>query len=142
MTTAVAAVDIILQTDASGAPVRLEYVRGRLKVEASPASRHQKTAKAIEASLRPLPGQNSGCTCFSLQDTLIRFPDPDHSLKHPDIAIFCDEPPDSDEAIDVLPAVVIEILNRKRRVFTAVMRLALPAAPGAHRPSYGGVTAA
>ena len=111
MTTAVAAVDIILQTDASGAPVRLEYVRGRLKVEASPASRHQKTAKAIEASLRPLPGQNSGCTCFSLQDTLIRFPDPDHSLKRPDIAIFCDEPPDSDEAIDVLPAAVIEILS-------------------------------
>ena len=59
MTTAVAAVDIILQTDASGAPVRLEYVRGRLKVEASPASRHQKTAKAIEASLRPFYARRS-----------------------------------------------------------------------------------
>src|SRR5206468_11551981 len=103
--------DLILQTDASGAPVRLEYVRGRLKVEASPASRHQKTAKAIEASLRLIPGQGDGCACLSLQDVLIRFSDPDHSLKRPDIAIFCNEPPDSDAALDILPAAVIEILS-------------------------------
>ena len=90
--------DVILQTDASGAPVRLEYVRGHMKWEASPASRHQKAAKAIEASLRSIPGHGDGCACFSLQDTLIRFPDPDQSLKRPDIAIFCEEPPDSDEA--------------------------------------------
>jgi Uma2 family endonuclease len=103
--------DVILQTDASGAPVRLEYVRGHMKWEASPASRHQKAAKAIEASLRPFPGQGDGCACFSLQDTLIRFPDPDQSLKRPDIAIFCAEPPDSDEALDMLPAAVVEIIS-------------------------------
>jgi len=103
--------DMILQTDAAGAPVRLEYVRGRLKVEASPASRHQMTAKAIEASLGPLPGSGDVCACFSLQDVLIRFPDPDGSLKRPDIAIFRAEPPDSDEALDVLPVAVIEILS-------------------------------
>jgi Uma2 family endonuclease len=103
--------DVILQTDAAGAPVRLEYVRGRLKVEASPASRHQMTAKAIEASLQPLPGSGDACACFSLQDVLIRFPDPDQSLKRPDIAIFCERPPASDEALDVLPAAVIEILS-------------------------------
>jgi Uma2 family endonuclease len=103
--------DLILQTDASGAPIRLEYVRGRLKVEASPAVRHQKTAKAIEASLRPSGGQSDGCACYSLQDVLIRFPDGDHSLKRPDIAIFCAEPPDTDEALDVLPVAVIEILS-------------------------------
>src|SRR5205085_12251022 len=34
-----------------------------------------------------------------------------HSLKRPDIAIFCDEPPDSDEALDMLPLAVIEILS-------------------------------
>ena len=103
--------DVILQTDASGAPIRLEYVRGRFKVEASPASRHQMTAKAIEESLRPLPTKGDGCLCFSLQDVLFRFPDPDGSLKRPDIAIFCEQPPELDEALDMLPAAVIEILS-------------------------------
>jgi Uma2 family endonuclease len=103
--------DIILQTDAAGAPVRLEYVRGRLKVEASPASRHQMTAKEIEDSLRPIGGRSDGCACYSLQDTLIRFPDPDRSLKRPDIAIFCARPPKSDAAIDIVPGAVIEILS-------------------------------
>jgi hypothetical protein len=52
-----------------------------------------------------------GCACYSLQDVLIRFPDPDQSLKRPDIAIFCDEPPESDEALELLPQAVIEILS-------------------------------
>ncbi len=111
MTTTTSTEDLILQTDASGAPVRLEYVRGRLKVEASPASRHQMTAKAIEASLRPIPGRRDGCACYGLQDVLIRFPDLDKSLKRPDIAVFCTQPPESDEALDVLPAAIIEILS-------------------------------
>jgi hypothetical protein len=76
--------DLLLQTDASGAPVRLEYVHGRLKVEASPASGHQMTAKAIEASLRPIAGRSDGCA-YSLQDVLIHFPDPEQSLKRPDV---------------------------------------------------------
>jgi Uma2 family endonuclease len=103
--------DLILQTDASGAPVRLEYVRGRLKVEASPASRHQKTIDRIRISLTPIPGRDDDCGCFSLADTLIRFPDLDASLKRPDIAIFCDDPPDSDEALDILPAAVVEVIS-------------------------------
>ncbi|MBC8160035.1 MAG: Uma2 family endonuclease [Roseiflexaceae bacterium] len=109
--TAVDMSDIILQADASGAPYRLEHVRGRLKVEASPASRHQMTAKEIEASLRPLEGTTSGCACYSLQDVLIRFPDRDRSLKRPDIAVFCEKPPKSDEALNVLPDAVIEIIS-------------------------------
>jgi hypothetical protein len=111
VTTTTTTADLILQTAASGAPVRLEYVHGRLKVEASPASRHQMTAKAIEASLRPTPDQIGGCMCFSLQDVLVRFPDPEQSLKRPDIAIFCEQPPESDEALDILPRAVIEILS-------------------------------
>ena len=111
MTTTTTTEDLILQTDASGAPVRLEYVRGRLKVEASPASRHQMTAKEIESSLHPLPGRANGCACYSLQDVLIRFGDPDQSLKRPDIAIFCERPPKSDGALTILPGAVIEILS-------------------------------
>jgi Uma2 family endonuclease len=103
--------EMILQTDASGAPVRLEYVRGRLKVEASPAMRHQKTVGRIERSMRAMPGAPGGCACYPVADVLIRFPDPDASLKRPDLAIFCTEPPDTDEATDVLPAAIIEILS-------------------------------
>ncbi|MBK9712009.1 MAG: Uma2 family endonuclease [Kouleothrix sp.] len=103
--------DLIVQTDASGAPVRLEYVCGRLKVEASPASRHQMTAKATLASLQRMAGRGDGCAYYSLQDVLIRFPDPDQSLKRPDIAIFCAQPPLSDEALELLPAAVVEILS-------------------------------
>jgi Uma2 family endonuclease len=103
--------DLIAQTDAVKAPVRLEYVRGRTKWEASPASRHQKALQRIERSLRPSPGHPAGCACFALADTLIRFPDPDRSLKRPDLAIFCTEPPDSDEALEVIPAAVVEILS-------------------------------
>lgn len=111
MTIATTIEDMILQTDAAGAPVRLEYVRGHMKWEASPASRHQMTAKAIEQSIKPIRGRGDGCACYSLQDVLIRFPDPDGSLKRPDIAIFCTEPPMSDEAIDILPGAIIEIIS-------------------------------
>jgi Uma2 family endonuclease len=103
--------ELIAQTDAAKAPVRLEYVRGRMKWEASPASRHQKALQRIERSLRPIPGHPVGCGCFALADTLIRFPDPDHSIKRPDLAIFCTEPPDSDEALTVIPAAVVEVLS-------------------------------
>lgn len=103
--------ELILRTDASGAPVRLEYVRGRTKWEASPSSRHQKALQRIERSLRPVPGHPRGCGCHPLVDTLIRFNDPDRSLKRPDLAIFCAEPPDSDEALEQIPEAVVEILS-------------------------------
>jgi Uma2 family endonuclease len=103
--------DLIAQTDAAKAPVRLEYVRGQMKWEASPASRHQKTLQRIERSLRPSADAASGCGCYSLADTLIRFPDPDRSLKRPDLAIFCAEPPDSDEALELIPAAVVEVIS-------------------------------
>jgi len=59
----------------------------------------------------PIPGRDDGCACYELADILIRFPDPDGSLKRPDIAIFCTEPPDGDEALDLLPRAVVEILS-------------------------------
>jgi Uma2 family endonuclease len=111
MTSTADIVDLIAQTDAVKAPVRLEYVRGRTKWEASPASRHQKALQRIERSLHPIPGKTDGCGCFALQDTLIRFPDPEGSIKRPDLAIFCSEPPDADVALDILPVAVVEILS-------------------------------
>src|SRR5262245_4137660 len=87
--------------------IKLEITGGIPTWEALPTSRHQKAAKRIEDSIQPLPG--SSCGCYTLADTYISFPD--GSLKRPDIAIFCDEPPDSDEALDVLPPAVIEVLS-------------------------------
>lgn len=109
--TAVDMADIILQADTSSRPYRLEYVRGRIKVELSPASRHQMTAKEIEQSIKPLHTGSRDCACYSLQDVLIRFPDAEKSIKRPDIAIFCTKPPASDTAIEVLPAAVVEIIS-------------------------------
>jgi Uma2 family endonuclease len=111
MTQVVDMADIILQTDASGAPVRLEYVRGQARWEVSPASRHQKALQRIERSIRPAPGDENSCGCFFLADVLIRFSDPDHSLKRPDLSIFCTEPPDSDEALEILPDAVVEVIS-------------------------------
>lgn len=111
MSTTIDIAEIIAQTDAAKAPVRLEYVRGRTKWEASPASRHQKALQRIERSLRPIPGHAGGCGCFALADTLIRFGDPDRSIKRPDLAIFCEEPPDTDEALELIPAAVVEVLS-------------------------------
>jgi len=111
MITGIDIAKLIAHTDASKAPVRLEYVRGRAKWEASPASRHQKTLQRIERSLRPIPGRPDGCGCFALADTLIRFGDPDRSIKRPDLAIFCTEPPDSDEALEIIPEAVVEVIS-------------------------------
>ncbi|GAB4123978.1 MAG: Uma2 family endonuclease [Roseiflexaceae bacterium] len=110
MSFAIAIDEMILQIDASGAPVRFEYVRGRMKWEMSPASRHQLTIRQIERSIEPLIS-GSDCACFALADVLIRFPDPDQSLKRPDIAIFCRQPPAVDEALTLLPAAVIEVVS-------------------------------
>ncbi len=65
----------------------------------------------IERSIEPSKVAATGCGCFTLADTLIRFPDIDRSLKRPDLAIFCAEPPDSDEALELLPAAVVEVLS-------------------------------
>lgn len=109
MPATVAVDDLILQMDASGIPVRLEYVRGRVKWEASPASRHQRLIDRIRATLQPQPG--APCACDSLSDVLIRFNDPDQSLKRPDIAIFCAVQPDQDTALTTVPEAVIEVLS-------------------------------
>ncbi len=82
-----------------------------MKSEASPTSRHQKALQCIERSLRPIPGHSGGCACFALADTLIRFNDPDRSIKRPDLAIFCVEPPDTDGALEMIPAAVVEVLS-------------------------------
>jgi Uma2 family endonuclease len=89
--------------------VKLEITGGVPTWEASPGSRHQRMVYRIQTSIKPLPESSTGCECAHLADVLIRFGD--GSLKRPDIAIFCTEPPDQDEALTVIPAAVIEIIS-------------------------------
>lgn len=98
--------DLILQTEALGAPVRLEYVRGQLRWEASPALRHQHTVDTIRATIKATAG--GSCGCYHYSDVLIKF---GVSYKRPDIAIFCIAPPLTDQALELLPQAVIEIIS-------------------------------
>lgn len=92
---------------------RLEVTRGITTWEASPGPRHQKAVVRALLSLEVSAG--SDCGCFQLPDVYIKFPD--GSFKRPDIAVFCEEPPDTDAALQMIPAAVIRFSVRttKRR---------------------------
>jgi Uma2 family endonuclease len=89
--------------------IRLEITRGIPTWEVSPSSRHQRMVFRIQTSIKPIPESDKGCECAHLSDVYIRFPD--GSLKRPDIAIFCAEPPDQDEALTLIPQAVIEVIS-------------------------------
>ena len=93
--------------------VRLEIVRGLPLWEAHPVVRHQRAIDRIRATIRsapPLADQVAGCACVHLADVYVRFPD--GSLKRPDISIFCREPDEEDDAVQLVPEAVIEIVSR------------------------------
>ena len=92
---------------ADDAGVKLEITGGIPTWEAFPGMRHQKTIGRIFISVERLAA--SECACFQVLDAYIRFPD--GSLKRPDIAIFCEEPPDIDEAYPKIPEAVLEVLS-------------------------------
>ena len=89
--------------------VKLEWTGGVPTWEAMPGPRHQRAVRNITRSIALGAEQSGGCGCFYLTDTYIRFPD--GSLKRPDIAIFCSDPPDQDEALTIVPEAVIEIIS-------------------------------
>ena len=95
---------------AEQAGVKLELSGGLPTWEAFPGSRHQKAVRRIERSIIPSANETE-CGCFDLADTYIRFPD--GSLKRPDLAIFSSEPPDTDEALSMIPAAVIEVISKE-----------------------------
>jgi Uma2 family endonuclease len=98
--------ELVEMADEAG--VKLEITGGIPTWEAFPGMRHQKTIFRIQVSLERLSG--SDCACFSVSDAYIKFPD--GSLKRPDIAIFCEEPPDTDEAYPEIPEAVLEVLSK------------------------------
>jgi len=93
---------------ADRAGVKLEITDGIPTWEAFPGIRHQKAIGRIFVSVVRLP--QSDCACFQVSDAYIKFPD--GSLKRPDLSIFCEEPPDIDEAYPQIPEAVLEVLSK------------------------------
>lgn len=90
---------------AENAGVKLEITAGVPTWEAFPGPRHQ---KAVLRALLSIERSALNCGCFQLPDVYIKFPD--GSLRRPDLAVFCDEPPDTDEALESIPEAVLEVL--------------------------------
>jgi len=98
--------DLVEMADDAG--VKLEITGGIPTWEAFPGPRHQKAVGRIFVTVERSSG--SDCACFQMLDTYIKFPD--GSLKRPDIAIFGEEPPDTDEAYPQIPEAVLEVLSK------------------------------
>jgi Uma2 family endonuclease len=90
--------------------VKLEVTGGVPTWEAFPSLRHQRLVDRIRATITPRGTGSGDCACFHIADVYFRFPD--GSLKRPDIAILCTEPPDQDDALTIIPDAVIEIVSR------------------------------
>lgn len=89
--------------------VKPEITRGVPTWEASHGMFHQRTIDRIRASIELLAADEGEYECIHVSDVLIRFKD--GSLKRPDIAIFCTEPPEPDEALEIVPQAVIEVIS-------------------------------
>jgi Putative restriction endonuclease len=89
--------------------IKLEITGGIRTWRLLPSLRHQKLIDRIRASIAPTTQIGDSCGCYHLSDASLVFPD--GSFKRPDIAIFCVEPPDIDEAWEQVPEAVIEIVS-------------------------------
>lgn len=89
--------------------IRLEIVAGLPIWEAHPSYRHRKAVDRIRATIT-LPATVTSCTCVHVSDVYVQFPD--RSLKRPDIAVFCREPAELDDAITLIPEAVIEVVSK------------------------------
>ena len=88
--------------------IRLEVVSGLPIWEAHPVWKHQKAIDRIRASISKRNGAQ--CTCVHASDVYVQFRD--GSLKRPDVAIFCREPDETEDAIALVPEAVIEVVSR------------------------------
>lgn len=98
----------LLRADELG--IKLEIVNGLPLWEAHPVYKHQKAIDRIRATITPIALNDEVCACIHASDVYVSFPD--GSLKRPDIAIFCREPDEEDEAITLVPEAVIEIISK------------------------------
>ena len=90
--------------------IRLEIVNGLPVWEASPVLKHQIAVDRIRESIKRSEADGETCDCFHAADIYIQFPD--GSLKRPDISLFCETPAETDNALQVVPDAVIEIISK------------------------------
>ncbi len=88
--------------------IRLEVVSGLPIWEAHPVWKHQKAIDSIRATIAVRAG--ASCACVHASDVYVQFQD--GSLKRPDIAIFCREPDEAEDAILLVPEAVIEVVSK------------------------------
>lgn len=105
--------ELIARAEQAG--IKLEVVNGLPMWEAFPAVRHQKaiyqiqrTITRIQKSIQP-NADDTACGCYHYADIYVKFPD--GSFKRPDIAIFCTDQVEQDEAVTKVPEAVIEIVS-------------------------------
>lgn len=89
--------------------IRLELIAGVPVWETLPSIRHQAAIDRIRSTIAPRAEHAEQCGCHHFSDILIRFPD--GSFRRPDIAIFCQRPPETDDALTWIPAAVIEVVS-------------------------------
>ena len=89
--------------------IRLEMMGGLGVWEASPVFFHQREVDRIRSSIRT---NTTACGCVHVADVLFTFAD--GSFKQPDIATLCElpSPLDTDEALNMTPSAVIEIISK------------------------------
>jgi Uma2 family endonuclease len=95
--------------DAHEVGVKLEVHQGLPIWEFLPSPLHTIEAKRIEQSIRRSLPASTDCGYFSFQDMTIRFPD--GSIRQPDIAVFCETPAATQEATEIIPRAIIEIVS-------------------------------
>jgi Uma2 family endonuclease len=90
--------------------VRLETAGGVTTWEAQPVIKHQRALKRAMASIRSSREAGTDCACVWYPEVEVRFPD--GSIKRPDLAIWCREPDEDEEAVTLIPEAVIEIISK------------------------------
>lgn len=100
----------MLVASADHSHVKIQMTDGVPTWEAMPGFKHQRIVQSTFLSVRRMPNSENDCGCHRFLDVMIRFPD--GSFRSPDIAIYCQEPPDVDGAGDVIPVAVIEIVSQ------------------------------
>ena len=95
--------------NADEAGVKLEVVQGEFIWEFFPSPMHQGLVRDLDRSVRPIPGDDRGCDCFTLPDAYLQFPD--GSVKRPDLMIYCVRPTLTRAALTIMPEAVVEVLS-------------------------------
>jgi hypothetical protein len=95
--------------DAHGFGIKLEVLQGLPVWSLLPSPLHAAEVKRIDRTLRSSGAGKGECSCNSWLDVSIGFPD--GSLRRPDISIYCELPPLTQESATMIPLAVVEVVS-------------------------------